>query len=302
MKKDFMQTAVIVSNDRIAKATYEMKLNCDASAITAPGQFINIDVPGFFLRRPISVCDAEDRSLTIIYKVVGKGTLAMSQMSAGEELNVLTGLGNGFDPERAKDGALLVGGGCGVAPLYMLARKLVEKNKSVRVVLGFNTKDEVFLEQEFLDLNDVYEFGCEGFEGEKPEVKVTITTVDGSYGVKGFVTDAIAQIYGSAKKTNNEKTYEEGNAIDADDSIGTKGTAPHGMSEMKVPYYYACGPLPMLKALKKSVGNHGELSLEERMGCGFGACVGCSVKTTKGFKKVCTDGPVFPAGEVLEET
>ena len=266
MKKDFMQTAVITSNVQIAKATFEMKFDCDATAITAPGQFINIDVPGYFLRRPISVCDAEDRTLTIIYKVVGQGTDAMSRMSAGTELNILTGLGNGFDPERAKGRALLVGGGCGVAPLFMLAKKLVRLGKTVDVVLGFNTKDEIFLEKEFLDLNDLYEFGCEGFEGEKPEVRVAVTTVDGSYGIKGFVTDAIAQMYGG-----------------------------------EIPYYYACGPLPMLKALKKTVGNGGELSLEERMGCGFGACVGCSVKTTKGFKRVCADGPVFPAGDVLEE-
>ncbi len=280
MKKDFMQTAVITSNVRIAKATYEMKLACDATTITAPGQFINIDVPGFFLRRPISVCDAKDNDLTIIYKVVGQGTLAMSQMGEGMQLNILTGLGNGFDPERAKGSALLVGGGCGVAPLYMLAKKLVARNKSVQVVLGFNTKDEVFLEQEFLDLNDAYEFGCEGFEGDKPEVKVAVTTVDGSYGIKGFVTDAIAQIYATGSEAS--KTY--------DNAPGSR-----------IPCYYACGPLPMLKALKKSVGTFGELSLEERMGCGFGACVGCSVKTTKGFKKVCADGPVFPAGEVLEE-
>ncbi len=280
MKKDFMQTAVITSNVRIAKATYEMKFDCDATAITAPGQFINIDVPGYFLRRPISVCDAEDRKLTIIYKVVGQGTAAMSGMGEGMQLNILTGLGNGFDPERAKGSALLVGGGCGVAPLYMLAKKLVARNKSVQVVLGFNTKDEVFLEQEFLDLNDAYEFGCEGFEGDKPEVKVAVTTVDGSYGIKGFVTDAIAQIYATGSEAS--KT--------SDNALGSR-----------IPYYYACGPLPMLKALKKSVGTFGELSLEERMGCGFGACVGCSVKTTKGFKKVCADGPVFPADEVLEE-
>ena len=288
MKKDFMQTAVITSNVQIAKATFEMKFDCDATAITAPGQFINIDVPGYFLRRPISVCDAEDRTLTIIYKVVGQGTDAMSRMSAGTELNILTGLGNGFDPERAKGRALLVGGGCGVAPLFMLAKKLVRLGKAVDVVLGFNTKDEIFLEKDFLDLNDLYEFGCEGFDEayyaseiydketqpdkdrlqreSKPEVRVAVTTVDGSYGIKGFVTDAIAQMYGG-----------------------------------EIPYYYACGPLPMLKALKKTVGNGGELSLEERMGCGFGACVGCSVNTTKGFKKVCADGPVFPAAEVLEE-
>ncbi|MCR5520284.1 MAG: dihydroorotate dehydrogenase electron transfer subunit [Lachnospiraceae bacterium] len=302
MKKDFMQTAVIISNDRIAKATYEMKLDCDATTITAPGQFINIDVPGYFLRRPISVCDAEDRELTIIYKVVGQGTLAMSQMGEGTQLNILTGLGNGFDPERAKSSALLVGGGCGVAPLYMLAKKLVAMNKSVQVILGFNTKDEIFLEQKFLDLNDAYEFGCEGFEGDKPEVKVAVTTVDGSYGVKGFVTDAIAQIYGSTKTSNADKHYETGNAANDGGMVKTDETMRPGSSKMTLPYYYACGPLPMLKALKKSVGDFGELSLEERMGCGFGACVGCSVKTAKGFKKVCADGPVFPADEVLEET
>jgi len=281
--KDFVQTAVITSNVQVAKATFEMKLDCDATTITAPGQFINIDVPGFFLRRPISVCDAEGRTITIIYKVVGRGTLAMSEMSEGAELNILTGLGNGFDPSKSGKKALLVGGGCGVAPLYMLARKLVARNKSVQVVLGFNTKDEIFLEQEFLDLNDCYEFGCEGFEGEKPAVRVAVTTVDGSYGIKGFVTDAIAQIYGTGDAHND----------------GSQGIAGKS-SEKKIPYYYACGPLPMLKALKGSAGNNGELSLEERMGCGFGACVGCSIKTTKGFKKVCADGPVFAADEVLE--
>jgi dihydroorotate dehydrogenase electron transfer subunit len=204
------------------------------------GQFVNIKLDGFFLRRPISVCDRDDESVTILYKIVGKGTEAMAKMPVGEKVDVLTGLGNGYDTALSGDRPLLIGGGVGVPPLYMLAKKLRSEGKEVSVILGFNTADEVFYEDEFRAL------GCD----------VTVTTVDGSHGVKGFVT----------------------NAVDGQQS-----------------YYYTCGPLPMIKALIQALGTHGEVSMEERMGCGFGACMGCTIQTTVGPKRVCKEGPVFDA-------
>ena len=239
----------IQSNEQIAKNVYRMQLGGDTAGIL-PGQFVNIRVQGQFLRRPISVCNVEQplnnatQLLTIIYKVVGVGTEAMSHLPIGTQLDVLTVLGNGYDLSKAGDAPLLVGGGVGVPPMYMLARQLREMGKAVRVILGFNTKDEVFYEEEFRAL------GCD----------VTVTTVDGSHGVKGFVT----------------------NALDGKQS-----------------YYYTCGPLPMIKALLQAVGIHGEVSMEERMGCGFGACMGCTIQTTQGPKRVCKEGPVFPA-EILQ--
>ena len=233
----------IQSNEQIAKNVYRMLLAGNTIGIL-PGQFVNIRVAGQFLRRPISVCNITDSVLTIIYKVVGVGTEVMSQLLVGTELNVLTILGNGYDPMKAGDKPLLVGGGVGVPPMYMLARQLREMGKEVKVILGFNTKDEVFYEEEFRAL------GCD----------VTVTTVDGSHGVKGFVT----------------------NAMDGQQS-----------------YYYTCGPLPMIKALLQALGTHGEVSMEERMGCGFGACMGCTIQTTIGPKRVCKEGPVFPA-EILQ--
>ena len=233
----------IQSNEQIAKNVYRMQLSGDTTGIL-PGQFVNIRVQGQFLRRPISVCNIADGILTIIYKVVGVGTEAMSHLPVGAQLDVLTVLGNGYDLSKAGDEPLLVGGGVGVPPMYMLARQLREMGKTVRVILGFNTKDEVFYEEEFCAL------GCD----------VTITTVDGSHGVKGFVT----------------------NALDGQQS-----------------YYYTCGPLPMIKALLQAAGTHGEVSMEERMGCGFGACMGCTIQTTQGPKRVCKEGPVFPAGELI---
>ena len=233
----------IKSNEQIAKNVYRMQL-CGDTAGIFPGQFVNIRVQGQFLRRPISVCNIADGILTIIYKVVGVGTEAMSHLSVGTQLDVLTVLGNGYDLTKAGDEPLLVGGGVGVPPMYMLARQLREMGKAVRVILGFNTKDEVFYEEEFRAL------GCD----------VTVTTVDGSYGVKGFVT----------------------NALDGQQS-----------------YYYTCGPLPMIKALLQAAGTNGEVSMEERMGCGFGACMGCTIQTTQGPKRVCKEGPVFPA-EILQ--
>ena len=233
----------IQSNEQIAKNVYRMLLAGDTTGIL-PGQFVNIRVEGQFLRRPISVCNIEDGILTIIYKVVGVGTEAMSHLPIGTQLDVLTVLGNGYDLTKAGDQPLLVGGGVGVPPMYMLARQLREMGKEVKVILGFNTQDEVFYEDEFRAL------GCD----------VIVTTVDGSHGVKGFVT----------------------NAMDGQQS-----------------YYYTCGPLPMIKALINTLGTHGEVSMEERMGCGFGACMGCTIQTTIGPKRVCKEGPVFPA-EILQ--
>ena len=233
----------IKSNDCIAKNVYRMQLAGDTKGIL-PGQFVNIRVEGQFLRRPISVCNITDGLLTIIYKVVGVGTEAMSHLPIGTQLDVLTILGNGYDLSKAGDQPLLVGGGVGVPPMYMLARQLCEMGKEVKVILGFNTQDEVFYEDEFRAL------GCD----------VTVTTVDGSHGVKGFVT----------------------NVVDGQQS-----------------YYYTCGPLPMIKALINALGTKGEVSMEERMGCGFGACMGCTIQTTKGPKRVCKEGPVFPAGELI---
>ena len=242
----------IQSNEQIAKNVYRMQL-CGDTAGIFPGQFVNIRVQGQFLRRPISVCDVTEVKgerleakgmLTIIYKVVGVGTEAMSHLPVGTQLDVLTVLGNGYDLSKAGNAPLLVGGGVGVPPMYMLARQLREMGKNVRVILGFNTKDEVFYEEEFRAL------GCD----------VTVTTVDGSHGVKGFVT----------------------NALDGKQS-----------------YYYTCGPLPMIKALIQAAGTNGEVSMEERMGCGFGACMGCTIQTIQGPKRVCKEGPVFAASELL---
>ena len=223
-----------------------MILTGDTSEITACGQFINIKLDGLYLRRPISVCDKSDDTVTIVYKVVGVGTEQMSKMTKGEKLDVLTGLGNGYDLTLSGDKPLLLGGGVGVPPLYMLAKKLKEQGKAVEVVLGFNTESEIFYEQQFKDL------GC----------NVTVTTADGSYGVKGFVTDAYPADYS---------------------------------------YFYTCGPEPMLKAIYKTAKTEGQMSFEERMGCGFGACMGCSCKTITGYKRICKDGPVMKKEEILWE-
>ncbi|MCR5685001.1 MAG: dihydroorotate dehydrogenase electron transfer subunit [Lachnospiraceae bacterium] len=276
----------IKKNELIAADVYRMVLSGDTSDITMPGQFINILLDGFFLRRPISVCDWKDGELTLIYKVVGKGTAYMSTLKNGIKLDILSGLGNGFDVSEAGDTPLLVGGGVGTPPMYGLAKRLVLAGKSVNVVLGFASAADSFYTEDFDELNELYDFGCEGFEsgmtrrgflGEKtganqntvkyPEVRVYTATVDGSLGTKGFVTDCLGNIENCS-------------------------------------HYYACGPIPMLKALKTAMnerfaGVNGELSLEERMGCGFGACVGCSVETLKGARKVCSDGPVFAAEELL---
>lgn len=235
----------VKENRKIAKNTYLMKLVGDTSDITASGQFVNIKLQGFFLRRPISVCDCEDGVLTIIYKVVGKGTEVMAEMQGGEELDVLTGLGNGYDLSLCGDKPLLLGGGAGVPPMYMLCKQLLAMGKKVSVILGFNSADEVFFEKEFTELG----------------ADVTVTTADGSVGIKGFVTDA--------------------------------------MKTADYTYFYTCGPEPMLKAIDKTAVTEGQLSFEERMGCGFGACMGCSCKTKYGNKRICKDGPVLKREEII---
>ena len=237
----------VTKNEALTPLIYEMKLAGDVSGVTRAGQFVEIALDGLYLRRPISVCNYEEGELTLIYKVVGKGTDLMSQMAEGTQLDVLTGLGNGFNIDHECQKPLLVGGGVGVPPLYRLTRDLVARGKEVTVVLGFNTESEIFYAEKF----------------EEAGAKVIIATADGSVGVKGFVTNAIAE------------------------------------SGIECDYFYSCGPLPMLKALCQSLEIDGEVSLEERMGCGFGICMGCSIQTTKGAKRVCKEGPVFKKEEVI---
>ena len=243
MKQSFFE---IVKNVALTADVYKMELSGDTSAITAPGQFVNIKLEGRFLRRPISVNDSVEGLLTIIYKVVGEGTAQMAKMQPGEKLDILTGLGNGYDLTTAGDHPVLLGGGVGVPPLYMLAKQLIDAGKRVSVVLGFNKASEVFYAEEFAAL------GCD----------VTVTTVDGSMGVKGFVTDALPADY---------------------------------------TYFYTCGPEPMLKAVYRATNTSGQMSFEERMGCGFGACMGCSCKTLTGYKRICREGPVMRKEEILWE-
>lgn len=235
----------IESNRPLTESVYEMGLTGKGEA-PKPGQFVNIALPGRYLRRPISVCDGEENRLTLVYKVVGKGTNDLCKLKPGETLDLLTGLGNGYDTSISGDKPLLIGGGVGIPPLYLLAKKLLGEGKAPTVILGFNTKAEIFYEDEFRKL------GCD----------VMLTAVDGSYGVKGFVTDALPGEY---------------------------------------THVYTCGPLPMLKAVYDATTTDGQYSFEERMGCGFGACMGCSKKTTTGYKRVCKDGPVFRKGEILWE-
>ena len=236
----------ILSNEALTDSVYKMVLGGDTSDITASGQFVNIQLDGLFLRRPISVCDYDQKTLTIIYKVVGKGTEAMASMKEGR-LDILTGLGNGYDLSVSGENPVLIGGGVGVPPMYNLARKLLAEGRKVTVILGFNTKNEIFYEEEFKKL------GC----------TVMVTTVDGSYGIKGFVTDAL--------------------------------------KDVPYTYFYTCGPEPMLKAVYKASATSGQMSFEERMGCGFGACMGCSCKTLTGYKRICKDGPVMRKEEIAWE-
>ncbi len=238
------QILTITENLPVTAAVYRMVLTGKDLEQQVPGGFVNIRLGGLFLRRPISVYDSEPGSLTILYKVVGKGTAQMSGMEPGETLDVLTGLGNGYDLSKAGNRPLLLGGGVGVPPLYLLARQLIAAGKRPYAVLGFNTAAEVFGEADFRAL------GCD----------VAVTTADGSYGVKGFVTDAMPEEYS---------------------------------------YFYTCGPEPMLRAVYRAAKTSGQFSFEERMGCGFGACMGCSCRTITGYKRICREGPVLEKEELL---
>lgn len=238
------QILTITENVPVTGSVYRMRLEAPDLEQQKPGGFVNIRLDGLFLRRPISVYDSAPGSLALLYKVVGKGTEQMAAMKAGENLNVLTGLGNGYDLSKAGSEPLLLGGGVGVPPLYLLAKQLTAAGRKVHVVLGFNTVEEVFGETAFKDL------GC----------SVTVTTADGSYGVKGFVTDALPEHYS---------------------------------------YFYTCGPEPMLRAVYRATRTSGQFSFEERMGCGFGACMGCSCRTITGYKRICREGPVLGKEEIL---
>ncbi|MCD8106831.1 MAG: dihydroorotate dehydrogenase electron transfer subunit [Oscillospiraceae bacterium] len=237
----------ILENEKIASKTYRMVLGGDTSGIRNPGQFVNIKLEGFYLRRPISVCDYDEKTLTLIYKTVGNGTEFMSTLPEGSDLDILSGLGNGFDLSKSGDYPLLVGGGVGAPPLYNLCKKLVAEGKKPTVVLGFKTADEVFYQEEFSELG----------------ARVIIVTEDGTMGEKGMVTDVIP--------------------------------------ELDYSYFYACGPIAMLKAMAKVMNTPGEYSFEQRMGCGFGACMGCSCKTKNGFKRICREGPVLSSEEIIWE-
>ncbi len=235
----------VESNRPLAESIYEMVLKGDTSSLKNPGQFINIKLDGFYLRRPISVCDYNEETITIIYKTVGEGTKAMSLLKEGAVLDILCGLGNGFDTSKSGNAPVLIGGGVGVPPMYNLCKKLISQGKQVKVILGFNKKSEMFYEDEFKNLG----------------AEVYVTTADGSYGIKGFVTDALENI--------------------------------------DYTYFYTCGPVPMFKAVESVAVTSGQYSFEERMGCGFGACMGCSCKTKYGNKRICKDGPVLEREEII---
>lgn len=236
----------IIKNEPLSSTVCRMVLTGDTSAITKAGQFINIKIDGFFLRRPISVCDYDNKTITIIYKVVGKGTQALQKMEPPMALDILTGLGNGYDTTKSGNRPLLIGGGVGIPPMYRLAKDLLAEEKKPLVILGFNTKDEAFYIDEFKQLG----------------IEVLVATADGSLGTKGFVTDIV--------KSLSNYTY-----------------------------FYTCGPEPMLKALSECTDTSGQLSFEERMGCGFGACMGCSCKTKYGNKRICKEGPVLEKEEII---
>lgn len=236
-------TYLLAENSLLAEDTYKMRLLGDTSYLTRPGQFVNIALEGFYLRRPISVCDWDGEEMTLLYKVVGKGTAAMAALAPGAKLDLLTGLGNGFDTKKAAGRVAVAGGGIGIPPLYALTKQLLCEGKDVFCALGFNTAQQAFYTQEFAALG----------------AKVLVATADGSLGVKGFVTDLL-----------KKEAYD---------------------------YYFTCGPAPMLKAVY-DLGKKGQLSFEERMGCGFGACMGCSCETLAGPKRICVDGPVMESCEV----
>lgn len=235
----------VISNEKLTENVYKMVLGGATSSITAPGQFINIKLEGFFLRRPISIYDWDDKTITIIYKVVGEGTEAMAEIKEGEELDCLVGLGNGFDTLSSGKKPVLIGGGVGIPPMYGLAKKLIAEGKKPQVILGFNKESEIFAYNEFKEICD----------------DVFVATVDGSVGTKGFVTDVL--------------------------------------KDLDYTYFYTCGPMPMFKAIEATAKGSGQFSFEERMGCGFGACMGCTCKTKYGNKRICKDGPVLVREEII---
>lgn len=239
------QFCTILENKPLTPLVWRMKLRANTKAITAPGQFVNLKLDGLYLRRPISVCDWDETSLTLIYKVVGTGTRQMTGLQSGQVLDVLLGLGNGYDLSKSGDAPLLIGGGVGVPPMYGLAKALIAQSKPVTVILGFNTREEIFYEAEFAALG----------------AKVYVATADGSYGTKGFVTDV--------------------------------------MKDLSYSYFYTCGPMPMFRAIEAAAVTSGQYSFEERMGCSFGACMGCTCKTKYGNKRICKDGPVLEREEIV---
>ena len=235
----------LLENTPLTSAVWRMRLGGDTAGITRPGQFVQLKLPGFYLRRPISVCDWDGDSLTLVYKVVGQGTEAMTGLRPGETLDLLTGLGNGFDVNACGQRPLLVGGGVGLPPMIGLCRELLACGKRPTVLAGFNTAAEVFLRDAVEQLGAPF----------------VLATMDGSAGVKGLVTDAMA-------------------SLDFDSVC-------------------ACGPEPMLRAVYLAAEVPGQFSFEERMGCGFGACMGCSCKTKYGSKRICKDGPVLRREEIV---
>jgi len=239
------QFCTILENKPLTDLVWKMRLQANTSAITAPGRFVNLKLDGLYLRRPISICDWDENSLTLIYKVVGTGTEQMTRLKAGDTIDTLVNLGNGYNMEKSGQSPLLIGGGVGVPPMYGLAKRLAAEGKQVTVILGFNTKDEIFYEEEFKALG----------------VTVHVATADGSYGTKGFVTDV--------------------------------------MKDLSYSYFFTCGPMPMFKAIEKVAVTSGQYSFEERMGCGFGACMGCTCKTKYGNKRICKDGPVLEREEIV---
>ena len=237
----------VLSNTQLTSTVYRMVVEGDVGALTRPGQFVNFKIDGLYLRRPISVCnyDTEAGTITLIYKVVGAGTEKLAEAKAGDQFDLLVGLGNGYDTATSGEAPVLIGGGVGIPPLYGLCKKLTDEGKSVKVILGFNTKDEIFYEDEFKALG----------------AEVYVTTVDGTYGTKGFVTGVL--------------------------------------TELSYTYFYTCGPMPMFKAVNAASTTSGQFSFEERMGCGFGACMGCSCKTITGYKRICKEGPIMRKGDIL---
>lgn len=235
----------VLSNKALTDSVYKMVLKGDTSALTAPGQFVNLTVEGCYLRRPISVFDWDESTVTIIYKVVGEGTEKMAQWPQGYECDVLVGLGNGFDMSKSGEAPVLIGGGVGIPPMYGLCKRLISQGRKVKVILGFNKESEIFCKEDFENIG----------------AQTVVTTVDGSVGIKGFVTDAL--------------------------------------KDMTYTYFYTCGPMPMFKAIESTAVTSGQYSFEERMGCGFGACMGCSCKTKYGNKRICKDGPVLEREEII---